>query len=102
MSTANGGVGPLPETFATITPNSDRQQGLGVGGAVTLGGHVSVTIPAAQCSTVKFLCVHVVPFTTAPISDPVDTNNWICKDVQTQIRCDTGEFVKYLKAPALS
>ena len=92
MAADDTGKGALSETVATIIPDSDRQKGLSVGGALTLSGTVSISLPAAHCSSVGFFCIHVTPHVTAPISDPISTNDRMCESVISRIRCETGKM----------
>ena len=76
----------------TITPASVTKSGLLIGASLTIGGTVSVTIPTASCTSVRYLCAQSMPTSGAyKEGTTVTQNNWFCKDITMQISCAVGE-----------
>ena len=82
----------LLEVLATVSPDTDRQQGVTAGSSTTLSASASIFLSSGTCNTITHLCGVVLPGTGASYTDPDDTNNAQCIDISARLTCSPGRY----------
>ena len=75
----------------TVTSGVDRQQALAAGASFASTGTASVSIPAGQCSSIRFLCIVLAIPATAKYADAGPSNNAKCEGISARISCSPGK-----------
>lgn len=77
-----GGVDPAVAP-GTLEPDAANQVSLNPNGEVTFTGGAEITVPDADCSLIKYICVHVFDNLGDSPSyvDDIDYNDWRCNAV---------------------
>ena len=91
------GTDTLNIADTTISSSVDRQQGLAATASFSSTGTASVTIPSAQCSSIRFLCLKLATPSTALYTDAGPTNNEKCVDISTKISCSPGQCLEVIR-----
>ncbi|CAD5123008.1 DgyrCDS11396 [Dimorphilus gyrociliatus] len=83
----------LSEQTVTLTTSSVGRSGLAAGGTLNLVGTATITLPSAQCSSIKFLCISISPGSMATHSEPTVSK---CKDIESDKSCSPDPKVSSL------
>jgi hypothetical protein len=80
-------------TAAVFKPNNAAKVGINAQGQLKVKGEGTLTIPAAECPLVYYVCLFVEPGTGADWSDLTDFDNYWCQDIQASITtCGVGRL----------